>query len=70
MDKETQALITKALTKIQTVEEKFRKIQENSALHGSEYGLTTHELKLLEKVINFTGEINIAADAICRRALS
>ena len=70
MDKETQILIAKTLTEIQTVEEKFRKIQENPALNGSENGLTAHELELLEKLISLIGEANIAADAIFRRASS
>jgi len=70
MNKETQDLISKTLTEIRTVEEKFKKIQENPALNGSENGLTAHELELLGKLISLIGEANIAADAIFRRASS
>jgi len=70
MDKETQALFQKALIDIHTVEEKFRKIQENPALNGSENGLSTHELEILERIISLTGELNIAANEIGRRLSS
>jgi len=68
MDKETQALITRTLIEIRTVEEKFRKIQENPALYGAENSLTAHDLEILEKLISLAGEANIAADAILKRA--
>jgi hypothetical protein len=68
MDKETQDLIAKTLTEIQTVEEKFRKIQENPALNGAEYGLSAQQQESLEKLISLAGEANIAADEILRRA--
>jgi hypothetical protein len=70
MNKETQDLISKTLTEIRTVEEKFRKIQENPALNGAEYGLTAQEQESLKKLISLAGEANIAADAILRRASS
>jgi len=69
MGKETQELILKVLIEIQTVEEKFRKIQENPALNSPENGLTAHEMEVLEKLISLVGEANIAADAIIKRAL-
>jgi hypothetical protein len=69
MDKETQNIINKVLIEIKTVEEKFRKIQENPALNGAEYGLTAHEHELLEKLISLVGEANIAADEIVKRVL-
>jgi hypothetical protein len=68
MDKETQDLIAKALAGIKTVEEKFRKIQENPALNGAEYGLTAQQQESLEKLISLAGEANIAADEILKRA--
>jgi len=67
MDKETQLLISQALSKIKVVEEKYRKIQENPALYGVENGLTTHEQEILNKLIDSVGEANIAADAIIKR---
>jgi len=60
--------ITNALVAIKTVEEKFRKIQENPALNGAEHGLTAKEMEILEKLIELCGEANIAADEISRRA--
>ena len=68
MNKETQDLIKKTLIEIKTVEEKFRKIQENPALNSSENGLTAHDLEVLEKLISSVGEANIAADEIIKRA--
>ena len=65
MDKITQVIIS-----IKSVEEKFRKIQKNPSLYGAEYGLTTEEHELLEKLIYVSGEVNIAADAIIKRASS
>jgi len=62
--------ITKFLLEIKTVEEKFSKIQENPAMHGAENGLTEYELQLLDKLINYMGEFNIAGDAILKRILS
>jgi hypothetical protein len=69
MDKETQDLITRVLMEIKTVEEKFRNIQENSALYVSENsGLNAQDLEILKKLISSVGEANIAADAIIKRA--
>ena len=68
MSKKTHVLISQALVGIQAVVEKFRKIQENTALHGAENGLTTKELEILEKLIERTGEANLAADTILKRA--
>jgi hypothetical protein len=59
--------IMQALLAIKTVEEKFRKIQENPALNGAENGLTTDEHELLAKLIGLCGEVNIAGDAILKR---
>ena len=59
--------IKRTLIAIKTVEEKFQKIQENPALNGPENGLTTHELAILNKLIEYCGEVNIAGDAICKR---
>jgi len=61
--------IMNALLAIRNVEDKFRKIQENPALYGAKNGLTTEELKILEKLISVSGEANIAADAIIKRYL-
>jgi hypothetical protein len=61
--------IKKVLLAIRTVEDKFRKIQENPALHGAENGLTAHEQELLGKLINLCGEVNIAGDVILKRYL-
>jgi len=69
MDNESQVLITQVLISIKTVEEKFRKIQENPALHGAENGLTTAEHEILEKLISLLGEFNIAGDEITRKYL-
>jgi hypothetical protein len=69
MDKRTQAVITQTLMEIKTIEEKFRKIQEDPALNGAENGLTAHEIQVLEKLISISGEVNIAADTIIKRAL-
>ena len=60
--------ISRALKEIAVVEEKFRKIQENPALYGAENGLSTHEVEILEKLINSIGEANLAADSILKRA--
>ena len=68
MDKRTQDLITQALVEIKTVEEKFRKIQENPALYGAENSLTTSELEILEKLISSVGEANLAANEILKRS--
>jgi len=59
--------LIRALLAIKTVEEKFRKIQENPALNGTENGLTIDELKILDKLIDLCGEVNIAGDAIIKR---
>ena len=67
IDEETQNLITKALIEIRIVEEKFKKIQENPALHGAENGLTAEQLEILKKLISMVGEINIAADEIMKK---
>jgi hypothetical protein len=61
--------IARTLMAIKEVEEKFQKIQENPALNGAEYGLTSEELELLEKLIELCGEVNLAGDAIGRRAV-
>jgi hypothetical protein len=68
MDKETQNLITQTLMDIKTIEDKFSKIQGNPALYGAEFGLTAHELEILEKLISLIGEANIAANEIIKRA--
>lgn len=68
METETQKTLNQVLRQIREVEEKFRKIQENLALNGGENGFTKHELELLEKLISLTSEVNIAGDAISRRA--
>ncbi|GHV63071.1 hypothetical protein AGMMS49587_11890 [Spirochaetia bacterium] len=60
-------MITQALISIKNIEEKFRKIQENPALNGSENGLTAHELEILEKLIAINGEAMLAADEISKR---
>jgi acetone carboxylase gamma subunit len=60
-------LIANTVIAIRDVEEKFRKIQENPALHGAELGLTAQEHEMLEKVIKYCGEVAIAGDAIVRR---
>ena len=62
--------ITQVLLEINLVKEKFQKIQENPALYGSENGFSSDELKLLDKLICLVGEINIATDAIIKRASS
>jgi hypothetical protein len=59
--------LARHLSEIREVEEKFRKIQENPALYGAEYALTPHELEIIEKVINLSGEINIAGKEILKR---
>ena len=59
--------ITQLLLKFRTVEEKFRKIQENSSLYGAENGLTNEELLIFDKLISHVDEMNIAADAILKR---
>ena len=61
--------ILQALINIRMVEEKFVKIQENPSLNGAEYGLSANEEELLRKLIDLCGEINLAADAISKRAL-
>jgi stalled ribosome rescue protein Dom34 len=63
-------IITQALLVIKIVEEMFKRIQENPALYGAENGLTSHEMEILEKLISLISEANIAADAICKRALN
>ena len=68
MEKEAKDLITQTLFELKVVEEKFRKIQENPALHGAEYGLTILEQKTLEKLIGLMGEANLAADEILKRS--
>jgi len=60
--------ISKVLSEIRIVEDKFRKIQENPAMYGAENGLTANQLELLEKVKNLVGEANIAADTILKRS--
>jgi len=59
--------IMQVLLAIKTVEEKFRKIQENPALYGAENGLTADEHELLGKLIGLCGEVNIAGDVILKR---
>jgi len=59
--------IIQVLLATQTVEEKFRKIQENPAMNGVENGLTANEHELLGKLIGLCGEVNIAGDAILKR---
>ncbi|MCL2721517.1 MAG: hypothetical protein FWD47_09290 [Treponema sp.] len=59
--------ISKVLSEIRIAEDKFRKIQENPAMYGAEYGLNVNESELLGKVINLVGEVNIAADSILKR---
>jgi|GEM_PF-5881035 len=59
--------IIKILLEIKIVEEKFRKTQENSALYGFENGMTSEEIKILDKIINLIGEVNLAADTILKR---
>jgi len=68
MDKETQVIITTTLSEFKVVEEKFSKIQENPALNGTENGLTAHEVETLEKLLSQLDAVNIAADAIIKRA--
>jgi len=60
--------IVNILINIQTVENKFRKIQENLAMYGAENGFTEQELNILENLINWIGETNIALDAIIKRS--
>jgi len=59
--------IIKVLLAVRTVEEKFRKIQENPALNGAENGFTAEENKLIGQLIDLCGEVNIAGDAILKR---
>jgi len=59
--------IIQILSAIKTVEEKYRRIQENPALYGAEDGLTADEHELLGKLIGLCGEVNIAGDAILKR---
>ena len=59
--------INQVLLAIKTVEEKYRKIQENPALHGAENGFTADELEKFSKLIDLCGEVNIAGDAILKR---
>jgi hypothetical protein len=59
--------IKQVLLAVKTVEEKYRKIQENPALNGAENGFTADELELLGKLIGLCGEVNIAGDAILKR---
>jgi hypothetical protein len=59
--------IMHVLSAVKTVEEKYRKIQENPALNGAENGLTAYEIELLGKLIGLCGEVNIAGDAILKR---
>lgn len=61
--------IAQLLIKLREVEEKFRNIQENPSLNGAENGLTDEENGMLEKLIVYCGEVNLAGDAIARRAL-
>jgi hypothetical protein len=61
-------IITQALLECKKVEEKFRNIQENPALYGAEKGFSSSELEVLEKLIKYMGEANIAVDAIIKRA--
>jgi tRNA C32,U32 (ribose-2'-O)-methylase TrmJ len=62
--------VVRTLVAIREVEDKFSKIQENPALFGAENdGLTMQELGLLEKLIELSGEVNIAGDAILKRYL-
>jgi len=68
MDKKTQVIISKTLSDIKIVEEKFSIIQENPALYGAENGLTAHEVETLEKLLSYLDAVNIAADAIIKRA--
>jgi hypothetical protein len=62
-------IIARTIAVISEVEKKFQKIQENPALNGAEHGLTSEELELLEKLIDLCGEVNLAGDAIARRAV-
>jgi ribosomal protein L10 len=62
--------IAQALKEVQTVEEIFRKIQENPARYVAENdGFTARELEQLEKAIALCGETAIAANEISRRTL-
>jgi len=67
MDKESQVLFARALDDIHTVEEKFRKIQDNPAFYGAENGLSKHQLEILDKLISLVGEVSLATDELCRK---
>lgn len=59
--------ITQALREIQDLEERFRKILENPALNGAEYGFTADEHEKLEKLRGLVGELAIAGNEIMRK---
>jgi hypothetical protein len=65
-----EKFVPRILADIKIVEEKFAKIQENPALHGAENGFTAQELEILEKLIKYLGEANLAADEISKRWLA
>ena len=59
--------ITQALLDLRDLEERFRKILENPALNGAEYGFTTEEHEKLEKLVALVGQATIAGNEICKR---
>ena len=59
--------ITRALVELRDLEERFRKILENPALNGAEYGFTTDEHEKLEKLVGLVGEAAIAGNEIMRK---
>jgi hypothetical protein len=70
MEEDKMGIIIQTLVAIREVEDKFAKIQENPALYGAENGgLTKQEHELLEKLIELSGEVNLAGNAILKRYL-
>jgi len=71
MEDNKSDIVKRTLSAVKDVEEKFNKILENSALTISENGgLTKKEIDLLEQLIELSGEVNLAGNAIMKRYLS
>ena len=70
LDEETLHSITQFLNDMDTVKEKFRKIQENPDLYNPENSLSTEEQELLEKLLNIVGASSIAGNEISERSIA
>jgi hypothetical protein len=62
--------ISSILVDLNSIRERFAKIQENPSLYGPENGFTNEQLETLEKIISQVGEASIAGNEITKRHLS